>query len=340
MTTFGVLVDFICSEFEFTQEELADYWNISVDLLKQWKNNRGYPKRKAKIGVEEIADIFLNPQEASFSIRDNRESLVKRFLEQVKNYGYVEKSISINMTHQEFVSFLKWFLHMNIQKTPTNNLKETDLYDIQGRLDKMEQKFSKMEAIIEEKSNQNNQIKLFLATLQDSAEYINKMEHLECQIFEMTIRLQELQKECERLRQMNQYSAREPADAISHPRSLEEMFSSVELAMSELEDQIENAIFENGDIWSILYDANLPQTEQTAEYLLKLTDSWDCYEIYDIFFERYAHLLSPVECEQLINKAKSIFMPEIYQEWNMESAYSLCTILANGLFEKDATESE
>lgn len=131
MTTFGFLVDFICRNFNFSQEELAEYWDISADLLKQWKNKRGYPKNKAKISVEEIVDIFANPQNASLAVQDTAESIIIRFISDIKSQGYTDEKLPDKMTVQEFVGFMKMFLRQDgnlcfSEQTNKANQKDTD----------------------------------------------------------------------------------------------------------------------------------------------------------------------------------------------------------------------
>lgn len=214
-------------------------------------------------------------------------------------------------------------------------------YNVQARLDKIEQQIRKITAVIEERSEQSTQFETLLITAQNSANLTNRIKQLEQQIFEVTTCLQELQREYDRLRQMNTFAATVSSNTILYSPSQEALFLSLEAAMAELEDRIENAIFEDGEIWSALYDANLPQTEKVAEFLLSLTDSYDCYEIYDILFDRYVHLLNPTQRKKLVDKAKSLFIPEIYKEWDTESVCSLSTILTeNDLLKKLTTESQ
>lgn len=113
MTTFSFLVDFICRNFNFSQEELAEYWDISADLLKQWKNKRGYPQKKAKISVEEIVEIFANPQNASLAVQDTAENIIIRFISDIKSQGYTDENLPDKMTVQEFIGFMKIFLRQD-----------------------------------------------------------------------------------------------------------------------------------------------------------------------------------------------------------------------------------
>ena len=89
------------------------YWDISADLLKQWKNKRGYPKNKAKISVEEIVEIFANPQNASLAVRDTAESIIIRFISDIKSQGYMDENLPDKMTVQEFIGFMKTFLRQD-----------------------------------------------------------------------------------------------------------------------------------------------------------------------------------------------------------------------------------
>lgn len=216
-----------------------------------------------------------------------------------------------------------------------------DRYNIQARLDKMEQQISKITAVIEEKSEQINRLEILLATAQNSDDLANRMKYLEQHISEVTICLQELQGEYDRLRWTDTYAAGTISkNSVLCSPSYDVLLNSAEADISELENRIENAIYEDGEIWSALYDADLPQTEKTAEFLLDLIESWDCYEIYDILFNRYAHLLSPAQHKKLVDKAKSQFVPEVYKKWDMRSVYLLSTILTeNGSLKKDTTES-
>lgn len=227
--------------------------------------------------------------------------------------GHIQEDIR-NHTQQKDLAYLlmrviRAALDVSDQNTAVDEIPTENRYDVQTRLDKIEQQIRKITAVIEERSEQSTQLGELLATAQNATDLASRMRHLERQIFEVTTCLQELQKEYDRLRGMNTFAARGSSNTVLHSPSEEALFLSLEAAMSELEDRIENAIFGDGEIWSALYDADLPQTEWVADFLLGLTDSYDCYEIYDILFDRYVHLLSPKQHKKLLDKAKSLFVP-------------------------------
>lgn len=259
--------------------------------------------------------------------------------------GHIQEDIR-NHTQQKDLAYLlmrviRAALDVSDQNVAVDENPTENRYDVQARLDKIEQQIRKITAVIEKRIEQSNQFETLLINVQDSATLTSRMKQLEKQIFEVTTCLQELQREYDRLRQMNTFAAPVSSNTILYSPSQEALFLSLEAAMAELEARIENAIFEDGELWSALYDANLPQNEKVAEFLLGLTDSYDCYEIYDILFDRYVHLLNPSQHKKLVDKAKSLFIPEIYKEWDTESACSLSTTLTeNDLLKKHTTESQ
>lgn len=121
-TTFGVLVDFVCRHFNYSQQELADKWGIQIELLRQWKYNRGYPRTTTELSVETIADIFLNCSQSTDSMaQDAVDSNILYFIEHIEKNGFQDFHKPI--TAKNFVDFLRYFLQQPIN--PKENKKRT-----------------------------------------------------------------------------------------------------------------------------------------------------------------------------------------------------------------------
>lgn len=137
---------------------------------------------------------------------------------------------------------------------------------------------------------------------------------------ERELLLLELRRQCDHIYEMNTYAG---GRAIRCTPSCDVLLTSAEIAIAELEKQIENTrIGSYEDTRLALNNADLPITKEASDVLLSLAYRYNLPEIYEIVFRKYAYFLSPEEHAATVEKVKHSF-PQVYENWDLESPPAL-----------------